>query len=169
MHVTLPDLRPLLASCYAFGTGASSDTAWNGKEEIVVEKVSSWILATVPGILDSLAQYVQAHLQRLGREEKRGAAAQSSEEKGSDESKGKNHQGLEVSREEGEQPGLLTLGTAWAVGLSQRDLSASKLVQAACDLWGPSNSYPTLLYRCSSLFSYVNIKAMRQSRAYFTF
>jgi len=48
--------------------------------------------------------------------------------------------------------GLLTLGTSWVIGLSQRDSSGSDLVTAACDLWGSSNSYPPLLYRYCSLF-----------------
>lgn len=53
-------------------------------------------------------------------------------------------------------PGLLTLGTAWTVGLSQRDSSGSDLVTAACDLWGSSNSYPTLLYRYCSVLTICN-------------
>lgn len=48
-------------------------------------------------------------------------------------------------------PGLLTFGTAWAIGLFLRDSSGSNLVAAACDLLGSSTSYPTLLYRCCSL------------------
>lgn len=48
-------------------------------------------------------------------------------------------------------PGLLTIGAAWTIGLSQRDSSGSDLVTAACDLWSSSNSYPTLLYRYCSL------------------
>ena len=68
--MTLPNLHPLLASCYAAANGASADTAWKGKEEISVEKVASWVLTTIPGIADCLAQYVKAHLQRLGSEER---------------------------------------------------------------------------------------------------
>ena len=54
---------------------------------------------------------------------------------------------MEESFKEVVQPGLLTLGTAWTIGLSQRDSSGAGLVTAACDLWGPGNSYPSLLYR----------------------
>lgn len=57
----------------------------------------------------------------------------------------------EESSKEVVQPGLLTLGTAWTIGLSQRDSSGAELVTAACDLWGPGNSYPSLLYRFFSL------------------
>lgn len=64
--MTLPDLHPLLASCYAYASGASPDTVWKGKEEIAVEKVTSWVLATIPGITDCFALYVKVHLQRLG-------------------------------------------------------------------------------------------------------
>jgi hypothetical protein len=63
-------------------------------------------------------------------------------------------------------PGLLTLGTAWTIGLSQRDSSGSDLVTAACDLWGSSNSYPTLLYRyCSVLIVCIDSEALLVLRA----
>lgn len=66
--MTLPNLQPLLASCYAAAIGASADTVWQGKEELSVEKVTSWVLAAIPGITDSFAQFVKAHLQRIGSE-----------------------------------------------------------------------------------------------------
>jgi len=69
--VTLPDLHPLLASCYTAASGAPPDTIWKGKEEISVEKVTSWVLATIPGISDCFAQYVRAHLRRLASHEER--------------------------------------------------------------------------------------------------
>ncbi|KAG0617387.1 hypothetical protein M758_5G186300 [Ceratodon purpureus] len=149
LHVALPNLHPLLASCHAAASGASADTAWKGKEEISMDKVTSWVLSTIPGITDCLAQYVKAHLQRLALEEK----IIKSDDKPAPQGTGaadKMEQVLDSETAEVVAPGLLTLGTAWAVGLSQRDSSGSGLVTAACDLWSSSNSYPTLLYRASS-------------------
>jgi hypothetical protein len=48
------------------------------------------------------------------------------------------------------QLGLLTSGTAWSIGLSSRDSSTKQLISAACDLWGGSESYPSLIYRASN-------------------
>lgn len=149
VHVTLPNLHPLLASCYASASGASADTAWEGKEEISMDKVTSWTIATIPGITDCFSQYVKAHLQRLGSEER----IIKSDNKPAPLDTGaadKMEQVLDSKNTEVLAPGLLTLGTAWTIGLSQRDSSGSDLVTAACDLWGSSNSYPTLLYRASS-------------------
>lgn len=68
--MTLPNLHPLLASCYATASEAPAETDWKGDEEIPVEKLISWVLATIPGITDCFAEYVKAHLQRLGSERK---------------------------------------------------------------------------------------------------
>lgn len=150
VHVTLPNLHPLLASCYATASEAPAETDWKGDEEIPVEKLISWVLATIPGITDCFAEYVKAHLQRLGSERK----TIKSEDKPSPQATGvvdQEGKALGHSRNgEAVEPGLLTLETAWAVGLSQRDSSGSDLVTAACDLSGSSNSHPTLLYRSSS-------------------
>lgn len=76
--MTLPNLHPLLASCYTSESGAPADTVWKGKEEVSVEKVTSWVLATIPGITDCFAQYVRAHLQRLASYEERVNSLQAS-------------------------------------------------------------------------------------------
>lgn len=148
LHVTLPDLHPLLASCYAYASGASADIVWKGKEEIAVEKVTSWVLATIPGITDCFAQYVKVHLQRLGSTREEGNTK--SEYKPATEAADETVQASDSENVEVVSPGLLTIGAAWTIGLSQRDSSGSDLVTAACDLWSSSNSYPTLLYRSSS-------------------
>ncbi len=51
------------------------------------------------------------------------------------------------------QLGLLTSGTAWSIGLSSRDSSTKQLINAACDLWGGSDSYPSLIYRYLVFFT----------------
>lgn len=70
MDITLPDLRPLYNSFYAAATGSYPDksTDVSSKEEILVERLCSWILTVIPGISECMAQYVQAQLQRLGSE-----------------------------------------------------------------------------------------------------
>jgi hypothetical protein len=60
--------------------------------------------------------------------------------------KEKDFQETEVA-EDTVQLGLLTSGTAWSIGLSSRDSSTKQLISAACDLWGGSDSYPSLIYR----------------------
>jgi hypothetical protein len=70
MDITLPDLRPLYNSFYSAATGSYPDksTDVSSKEEILVERLCSWILTVIPGISECMAQYVQAQLQRLGSE-----------------------------------------------------------------------------------------------------
>ncbi|CAK9209756.1 unnamed protein product [Sphagnum troendelagicum] len=133
MDITLPDLRPLYNSFYAAATGSYPDksTDVSSKEEILVERLCSWILTVIPGISECMAQYVQAQLQRLGSEN--------------------NEVSLLSTRSAWQlQLGLLTSGTAWSIGLSSRDSSTKQLISAAYDLWGGSESYPSLIYRASN-------------------
>ncbi|XP_024375576.1 uncharacterized protein [Physcomitrium patens] len=150
LYVPLPNLRPLLASCYAAITGAPADTAWTGKEEIKVEKLTSWILATIPSITESIEQYVKCHIQRLGSEKKNIKSEDKPAVQAMEAADKMENVPKDLEKAKAVDPGLLTFGTAWAIGLFLRDSSGSNLVAAACDLLGSSTSYPTLLYRVST-------------------
>eukprot|EP01018_Ginkgo_biloba_P020000 Gb_02936 [translate_table: standard] len=134
--IQLPEVKPLVKSAVAACSGSNETMTLN--IEIPAESLFSWILATIPGLAQCFAEYVQDGLQRASMR----CEVISNPSKQTDSE-------VHSSDAEMAAAGLLTSGTAWAIALSLRDSLGGELLTASFMSVSHLVKRPDLIYRSS--------------------
>ncbi|XP_078448351.1 TLD-domain containing nucleolar protein [Wolffia australiana] len=130
----LPDLRPLITSAYVSSGEIGDDQTLDLENEISLQKLHMWILATVPGLSHCFTQYIKdrLHIYIASKEEDEVGPSSSSVDESTSATVSENS--------------LLTCGRAWAISLSSRD-TVSEELSRACFQEKSSETFNNLLYR----------------------
>lgn len=144
LPLELPNVESLVKAAYL----ASTDEKQQLKKEsglwdmeVPAGKLFSWMLLSIPGLSDSLFQYVQARLRRAASKFQNLSAAKSDDEgcHTVDEDLGRSIDGVV-------EKGLLTASVAWAIGLSQPNVIGCNLLSCS---FSSNDKSLCLLYRSS--------------------